>query len=279
VALSPPEVPRGGEQEARTRDETLRADVVGALERGELSLAYQPVVRLPTGRPVGFEALLRWQHPQHGAVPAAALVSAAEETGAIVDIGHWVLQQSVREMGRWRSEVDGGSTLMIGVNISGVQMLDAGFPDVVRDVLETSGLDPSALLLELTESVLMPDTARTAAGVQALRSLGVRVAIDDFGTGYSSLTYLRDLPVTTIKVDQSFVQDLQRPGSRSPQIVQAVLGLAGSLGLDAIVEGVETAAQESILGEMGVTLAQGYLWARPLEPTHVPEWLDGSLPR
>ncbi|HKJ11379.1 MAG TPA: EAL domain-containing protein [Ornithinimicrobium sp.] len=268
--------PAEEEKEGREAPAGLRSDVDGAVERGELALAYQPVVWLPTGLPLGFEALLRWNHPVHGVIPPADLVPAAEATGAIIDMGRWALRESLRQMGRWRDELPGCSDLMIAVNISGVQMQDPGFGAMVREALTSSSLDPEALLLELTESVLLPDTVRTTAGVRELRALGTRVAIDDFGTGFSSLTYLRELPVTTIKVDRSFVHDLQRPGSRSPQIVRAVLSLADSLGLETIVEGVETTAQEAQLREMGATLAQGYRWSRPLDPVDVPVWLAAS---
>ncbi|MGB7450179.1 MAG: EAL domain-containing protein [Ornithinimicrobium sp.] len=258
-------------------NEGLRAELVGAAARGELSLVYQPVVWIETGRPVGFEALVRWNHPELGTLMPAALVPAAEDTGAIVGIGEWALREALQQACRWRETLPGFSGLLMGVNVSGVQLQRPGFTHTVQRALDSSCLDPGAVLLELTESVLMPDTEKTIEGVQGLRSLGVQVALDDFGTGYSPLTHLRDLPVTTIKVDRSFVQDLPVPDAPSQPIVRALLTLAQSLGLEVIVEGVETAAQEDVLREMGATMAQGYRWARPLAPDDVPGWVAETL--
>jgi EAL domain-containing protein (putative c-di-GMP-specific phosphodiesterase class I) len=231
---------------------------------------------METGRPVGFEALLRWRHPDRGTVSPADLVPAAEETGAIVGIGEWVLGEAMKQAVQWRETLPGFDTLMIGINVSGVQLQRPGFTDTVQRALDASRLDPAAVLLELTESVQMPDMETTVESVRGLRDAGVKVALDDFGTGYSPLTYLRDLPVTTIKVDRSFVQGLQHPGSRSEPIVRAILDLAHGLGMEAIVEGVETADQESLLRQMGATLAQGYRWGRPLEVADVPGWLRSA---
>jgi EAL domain-containing protein (putative c-di-GMP-specific phosphodiesterase class I) len=277
MALSRPAAPEeaASETTAGLRAD-LRADLVGAAGRGELAVAYQPVVWMETGRPVGFEALLRWHHPDRGTISPADLMPAAEETGAIVGIGEWVLGEAMNQAFQWRETMPGFDTLMIGINVSGVQLQRPGFTDTVQRALDASRLDPAAVLLELTESVQMPDMETAVERVLGLRDAGVKVALDDFGTGYSPLTYLRDLPVTTIKVDRSFVQGLQHPGSRSEPIVRAILDLAHGLGMEAIVEGVETADQEGLLRQMGATLAQGYRWGRPLEAADVPAWLRSA---
>lgn len=248
----------------------LSADISSALARRELSLAYQPVVRLDDGVPRGFEALMRWTHPRHGPVSPEVFVPLAEATGAIHEIGEWAISEAAAQWARFVEE-SGRAGLMIGVNVSGIQLETPGFGDRVRELLRAAGAGPQAIGLELTESVPLRDPAGAAQTIDALRDVGVHVALDDFGTGYNSLSTLLQLPVAGFKVDKSFVAPL--PDERSACIVRAVLDLAERLGLHVIVEGIETDEQECLLRKMGARLGQGYRYARPLDPDAARRWL------
>ncbi|WP_323132133.1 putative bifunctional diguanylate cyclase/phosphodiesterase [Kineococcus indalonis] len=244
----------------------LLEDLHGVVERGELEVHYQATVELDGGATEGFEALLRWRHPRRGMVPPLEFVPIAESTGAIVEIGAWVLRTATEQAARWSRER--GHPVTIGVNLSAVQVADDAVVDVVADALRASGLPPEQLTLEITESLLVDDFTCTAARLQKLRELGARIAIDDFGTGYSSLSYLRRLPVDIVKIDRSFVSDLAGGGSATT-LVATIVELARSLGLDVIAEGVETEQQAGALRALNCDLAQGYLYARPLSAAQV----------
>src|SRR4051794_1655151 len=259
------------------RDQAVeRLDLEGglrhALERGELRVLYQPQVELATGRIVGAEALLRWQHPERGLVVPPLFIPIAEQTGLIVPIGAWVLEEACRQATTWPAT--SGRELAISVNVSARQLAEEDFEQVVERVLSVTGLEPRLLCLEITESAVMADPAAATAALERLKRLGVRLAIDDFGVGYSSLSQLKTLlPVDTIKVDKSFVDGV--PGDGEDQaIVDAVLRLAEGLGLAAVAEGVETIEQVDALLGMGCRLSQGFHFARPQTPADLERLLE-----
>jgi diguanylate cyclase (GGDEF)-like protein len=248
----------------------LERDLRHALARGELSVHYQPVVRLPVGQVEGFEALLRWSHPTRGQVPPMSFIPVAEETGLIVEIGAWVMQEACRQLAEWRGAVDGGDHLFVAVNISARQLRDEGLIATVQEALLAHRLPPGALHLELTESLLMEKPGDAAELLNRLRRVGVRLAIDDFGTGYSSLAYLQRFSVDVVKIDRSFVDGVERPDSSEESLVAAIVAMAGALRVTTVAEGVETSAQAHRLHELGCDIAQGYHYARPLPAEEVP---------
>ena len=248
----------------------LELDLRKALAMRELELHYQPQMSVETGRLVGFEALLRWQHPERGLVPPSEFVPLAEETGLIVRIGEWVLRAACREAARWPSE------LSLAVNLSPVQFQSQRLLDAVRDALAQSGLNPARLELEITEGVLLQESGTTLAVLHALRRLGVRIAMDDFGTGYSSLSYLRSFPFDKLKIDQSFVRGLFSSADCAA-IVRAVAALGASLGISTTAEGVETLEQMGRIREEGCTEAQGYLFSRPVPASEVDRLIAASF--
>jgi diguanylate cyclase (GGDEF)-like protein/PAS domain S-box-containing protein len=244
-----------------------------ALGRGELVVHYQPLLELPSGRVTGVEALVRWQHPVRGLLTPAAFMELAESTGLVVDIGEWVLETALVQVQRWRTSLPGGAGLTVAVNLSARQVATPDLTGVVRRVLDSSGIDPAAVHLEITESVVMNDGAVYVDVLTDLRALGVGLSVDDFGTGYSSLSYLKRLPVDTLKIDRSFVDGLGGGDPHDRSIVVAVLSLAAALGLQVVAEGVETAAQLHELVALGVRSAQGYLWKRPAAADELAPWL------
>jgi diguanylate cyclase (GGDEF)-like protein/PAS domain S-box-containing protein len=253
-----------------------RLDLEGALrhalERGELRVVYQPQVELATGRIVGAEALLRWEHPQRGLVVPAAFIPIAEQTGLIVPIGAYVLLEACQQAASWSR--DRGRDLSMCVNVSPRQLADKSFAGTVEDALALSGLASERLCLEITESAVMADPEAATAVLERLKAIGVRLAIDDFGIGYSSLSQLKALlPVDTIKIDKSFVDGVTGDGE-DHAIVDAVLRLAGGLGLAAIAEGVESAEQVDALVAMGCTLSQGFHFARPQSAAELQQLLE-----
>ena len=246
----------------------------GALERSELALHYQPVVRVADGRPVGCEALLRWDHPDQGLVSPNRFIPVAEESGLIIPIGTWVLEEGCRQVARWEEMGMAGPAGVLEVNLSARQV---DHPDLVASVeraLADSGLSPDRVVLEITESTLMHDARSALRVLQRLKDLGVSLAIDDFGTGYSSLGYLQRFPLDVLKVDKSFVAGLgQAPGGE--EIVAAVVGLAHALGLRVVAEGVETHRQLAALQELGCDFAQGYLFSPPVPAEDLVAWEGG----
>ena len=232
-----------------------------ALERGELSLHYQPQVDLKSGRIVGMEALVRWQHPELGQVPPIEFIPVAEETGLILPIGAWVLREACRQTKAWHDT--GFPPMQIAVNISGKQLLQKNFPEQVQAILRETGLAARYLDLELTESILMVDAGGGAAAMQALHALGVSFSMDDFGTGYSSLAYLKRFPIDILKIDRSFVRDLATDPN-DVAIVKTIIAMAHTLGMRVIAEGVETYAQLEFLRRQGCDGSQGYYCSKPL---------------
>jgi diguanylate cyclase (GGDEF)-like protein/PAS domain S-box-containing protein len=237
-----------------------------ALERRELRIFYQPIIELRTGAIDGIEALLRWEHPERGLLNPDEFITVAEETGLIVPIGAWVLDQACRQVQRWQAEIPSLVPLRLSVNLSGRQLGHAKLVEDVAAVLAETGIDPALVELEITESVLMDDVEMSQETLGALHGLGVKLAVDDFGTGYSSLSYLRRFPVDLLKVDRSFVEVLDAaPGELSDDsaIVAAIVTLSHALGLTAVAEGVESAAQLAMLRQLGCDRAQGFYMARP----------------
>jgi diguanylate cyclase (GGDEF)-like protein/PAS domain S-box-containing protein len=241
----------------------IEGDLRHAVVRGELRLHYQPVVELATGRIVGVEALLRWQHPTRGLVSPLDFINVAEESGLIVPVGRWVLTEACRQVARWQR--DTGLPLRLSVNISARQLQAPRLAEHVAKTLRSSGVRPADLVLEITESMLVDDAERTIGKLHLLRELGVRLAIDDFGTGYSSLNYLRRLPVDVLKIDRSFVQGIGTE-SELTSLTGAIVGIGRDLGLETVAEGIEERGQLDALRGMGCVLGQGYLYARPLPP-------------
>jgi diguanylate cyclase (GGDEF)-like protein len=239
----------------------LEQELRAAVEAGQFCVYYQPQVEADGGRIVGAEALVRWLHPERGMISPGVFVPIAEETGLINAIGAWVLQTAVAQARAWQEA--GLGTLRMGVNVAPQQLARDDFPDTVRRVLETSGLDPGLLELEVTEGAIMSNTERNVAMLTTLRDLGVRLSVDDFGTGYSSLSYLQRFPLNTLKVDQSFTHNMME-NADSAAIAAAVVALGHSLGLSVIAEGVETREQRARLLALGCEELQGYLFGRPL---------------
>ena len=244
-----------GRQHRVRMGEALR----GALERGELSLVYQPVLALQGGELRSCEALLRWEHPEWGAVSPAEFVPLAEEIGLIDRLGLWVLEQACAQARLW---ADAGTPLKVAVNISPLQFRAGTLPQAVADILERTGLAPSGLELEVTESTLIGDRPSVQRQLGLLRGRGITVALDDFGTGYSSLSLLQQLQVDRVKLDRSFVRDLGS-GERQVPVIGALVQLAAHLGLEVVAEGIETAPQRDLLRDLACPLGQGYLLGRP----------------
>ena len=239
----------------------LKGDLERALEREEFVLHYQPIMDLRRGDVAGFEALVRWMHPRRGLVSPMEFIPVAEETGLILPLGRWVLEEACREAMGWHG--GHGAGLSISVNVSGRQLQQPGFVDEVAAALVASRLAPARLTLELTESVLMHDAEAAAAVLSELKALGVRLAIDDFGTGYSSLSYLRRFPIDELKIDRSFVASM-RDGPEQAGVVLSIIKLGETLHLETVAEGIEEAAQVDELRSLGAAMGQGYFFARPL---------------
>jgi diguanylate cyclase (GGDEF)-like protein len=255
----------------------LEADLRRALERGELALFYQPIVRLDTGEVIGAEALARWRHPERGYVPPSLFIPVAEETGLIVPLGRWILRTACEQARRWQAgRAPGQAPLRVTINISGRQLQDPTFVADVRAVLAGSGVDPTSLVLEITESVLMQHTEVMLERLGELKRLGLSLAIDDFGTGYSSLGYLQRFPIDILKIDKAFV-DAVRDGDGDPALARAVIALGDSLGLQTVAEGIERAEQAEGLRRLGCQLGQGYHFARPLTPAAFDELLRRAV--
>jgi diguanylate cyclase (GGDEF)-like protein/PAS domain S-box-containing protein len=242
----------------------LESDLRRAAGRGELRLHYQPIVELSSGELVGFEALLRWEHPSRGLLYPDQFVRVAEETGLIVEMGWWALAEACRQMNQWQERWDPERRLSVSVNLSGRQFAETDLVERVRDVLAGSGLPASRLALEITESIVMENNELATAQIEALRALGVQLHIDDFGTGYSSLSYLHRFPVHTLKIDRSFVCRIGSQGEHA-EIVRTITRLAHNLGLKVVAEGVETPEQCLHLRNMLCHYGQGYHFSEPAD--------------
>lgn len=239
----------------------LQNDLKNALANNEFVLFYQPQVDLHTNRITGAEALIRWRHPQLGMVPPMQFIPVAENSGLIVQIGEWVLEEACAQAAQWHQN---GIEITVAVNISAMQFKRGNLEDVVIHALEHSRLDPKFLELELTESIMMNDVESTLKTVQILKSLGISLSIDDFGTGYSSLAYLKRFSVDKLKIDQSFVRDILTD-REDAAIVKAIVQMASSLSLKTVAEGVEDANVLSVIDAYGCDEVQGYHFAKPME--------------
>jgi diguanylate cyclase (GGDEF)-like protein len=255
----------------------MRADLQRALDEDELLLYFQPIYLLESGRLAGVEALVRWQHPERGLVAPLEFIPFAEESGQILPIGQWVLQQACRHVGAWQKIHSTDPPLFISVNLSPRQLLDPDLTTYVEEGLRNGGLEGSSLVLEITETMIMKDVPGTSKALHDLKRYGVRIALDDFGAGYSSLMYLQDLPVDILKVDKSFVDGIGAAGDE-PGLTGAIITLSHSLGLETIAEGIEERDQLLHLRALGCEMGQGFHFARPAAPEGIAELLGTSLP-
>jgi diguanylate cyclase (GGDEF)-like protein len=251
----------------------LERDLQRALERGELRLEFQPVVRLRTGRAVAVEALLRWDHPSRGAIPPANFIPLAEETRLIVPVGRWVLREACRQAAEWQRL---HPALAVSVNLSSVQLAHPGLIEELHAALEETGLDPRSLILEITETVLMVDIESTLTTLRHLKELGIQLAVDDFGTGYSSLQYLRRFPIDILKIDKAFVEGLASASEESA-LARAIIDLGESFQLRVVAEGIESEHQLEGLLAMGCEYGQGYHFSRPRPPAEIAALLAGQV--
>jgi len=250
----------------------LENDLRRALDRGEFRVYYQPIVSLSTGRPVGFEALTRWEHPTRGLIGPAAFIPAAEETGLIIPLGQWVLGEACRTLRAFGQQHPTDPPLTVSVNLSPRQFRQPDLVERVRGALEASGLPAARLRLEITESTVMEHVEPAMAMLAQLRTLGVKLHLDDFGTGYSSLSYLPRFQIDALKIDQSFVSGIG-PHGENAEIVGVIVTLARNLGIEVIAEGVETAEQLAVLRALRCGQVQGFYFSRPLAPEEVPALL------
>jgi diguanylate cyclase (GGDEF)-like protein/PAS domain S-box-containing protein len=255
----------------------VESDLRHALSHGEFEVYYQPIIDHSSGTTGGVEALIRWNHPERGLVMPDDFISVAESSGIIVEIGEWILRQACHEFVALTSDVTGGETLGLSVNLSARQLRDPTLFDTVRDAAANAGLDAKRLTLEITESTIMEDVETTVRVLTRLRSIGVRIAIDDFGTGYSSLSLLNEIPVDTLKIDRAFVTDIAtRP--EPARLIRAILLLASDFGLHTVAEGVEELDQHQLLQELGCQASQGFYFARPQPAAQLFELLKGVAP-
>ncbi|MGA3057473.1 MAG: bifunctional diguanylate cyclase/phosphodiesterase [Candidatus Limnocylindrales bacterium] len=245
-----------------------------ALDESQFVLHYQPTIDLSTGRLTGVEALVRWQHPKRGIVPPIEFIPLAEESGLIVPLGQWVIREACRQARAWQDEFPADEPIALHVNLSGRQLRHPNLVRDVADALDDSGLPSNRLVLEITESVLMTDTAATISRLYQLKSLGVKLAVDDFGTGYSSFAYLRRFPVDILKIDKSFVDGMATEATASA-LVDAMIRIAKALRLETVAEGVEKADQADRLRSLGCDMGQGFLFSRPLPSDEMTRLLSG----
>lgn len=254
----------------------LENDLHHALERQEFEIFYQPILSLASDQIIGFEALLRWHHPQRGLVAPNEFIPLAEETGLILPIGHWVLLEACRQLYQWQSKFPCTPPLTMNVNVSGRQFSARGFLEQVNEILAEVGIDPHTLRLEITEGVWLNSSEQALTLFKTLHSKGVRFHIDDFGTGYSSLAYLQDFPIQTIKIDRTFVSRIEE-GTENSEIVRAMIAMAHDLGLEAVAEGVETVEQLGKLKKLGCNYGQGFLLSQPVNRAETEKLLQ-NLP-
>lgn len=258
------------------RQSRLETDLKTALAQEDLYVQYQPIMNLVTGKVSGFEALVRWQHPKLGLVSPGEFIPLAEETGLVIPIGYWVLEQACQQLQRWQQRFPSDQNLTMSVNLSGLQIKDPALVKKVEAILSKTGLAGNQLKLELTETALIENFDLATEQLQQLKTHHIQLSIDDFGTGYSSLSYLQQFPVDVLKIDRSFVSAMT-PDNQNLKIVQAVISLAHALELVVIGEGIETAYQQEQLRALGCGQGQGYYYAKPLGAVQATEFLQGKL--
>jgi predicted signal transduction protein with EAL and GGDEF domain len=240
----------------------LEADIRRAIERGEFRIYYQKIVSLKTDELAGFEALLRWHHPERGLLSPGEFLAVAEESGLIVPLSWWCVGEACRHMQRWLSRLPAEAPYTLSINVASEQFSDRNLIERLSCILNETGLHPSRLTLEMTETIIMENAAVVASKLAQLKTLGVGLQVDDFGTGYSSLSRLRSFPIDTVKIDRCFIEDL---GSGDFEFVRAILALARHLGMKIIAEGVETAGQLAAVRTLGCDYAQGYFFSQPVD--------------
>jgi EAL domain-containing protein (putative c-di-GMP-specific phosphodiesterase class I) len=250
----------------------METDLELAWERGEFFLVYQPIISLQEQKILGFEALLRWQHPSGGLIPPNTFIPIAEETGLICPLGIWILEQACQQLADWQQQSSKYASLVMSVNLSVRQLLTADLLDKVKIIINTTGILPHCLKLEITESELIGNYQMANRTLYALREMGVQLYIDDFGTGYSSLSRLQDLPVNALKIDRSFIK------GKKWEISETIINLAGKLDLDVIAEGVETSEDVEWLTRIGCQQVQGFFFSRPVDH-HAAQELLKDFPR
>jgi diguanylate cyclase (GGDEF)-like protein/PAS domain S-box-containing protein len=255
----------------------LEADLRWAIERDELRIHYQPIVALETGRIVGIEALVRWQHPQRGLLLPAAFLDVAEESGLIIPLSWWVLREACRQVHIWQQQIRSAEALWVSVNLSAKQLAQPNVVTLICDILESTGLNPSSLKLEITEHTLVEHGEITTRVANQIREIGIQLCIDDFGTGYSSLSYLHQLPVDVLKIDRSFISQMGQGGDRN-EIVRTILGLARTLGMKAVAEGTETVQQADELRRLACDFSQGWLFSKALAAVDLEAMMNRQLP-
>jgi PAS domain S-box-containing protein len=265
--------------DAEAAGSRLEQDLTDALARNEFHVVYQPIVSVATERIVGVEALVRWQHPALGLVSPADFIPVAEKSGAVVPLGRWILRQACRQLSAWRVAMPRASALWVSVNLSTRELRDPGLVSDIGQVLLETGLDASALALELTEGLAMENPDAVKSVLMQLRAMGIRISIDDFGSGYSSLGYLRQLPVDTLKIDRSLVVGIER-NAETTALINTVVAMAQQLNLNVVAEGVENESQLERLRSLRCGFVQGFLFAKPLDAQAVGELLEqGFEPR
>ncbi|HYP26203.1 MAG TPA: EAL domain-containing protein [Blastocatellia bacterium] len=255
----------------------MESDLRHALAREEFRVHYQPIISLDTWRIRGFEALLRWEHPQHGFISPMKFIPAAEETGAIVPIGLWVLGEACRQLRAWQELFPYDPPLTVSVNLSGRQFSQPGLVEAINHILIKTGLEPRSLKVEITESAIIENLESATATLKQLKMLGIQISLDDFGTGYSSLSYLHRFPIDTLKIDRSFVTRMNLP--KNTEIIRTIVDLANNLGMDVIAEGVETREQIIQLTGMKCEYVQGYLLSKPRDGEAMRELIEETYKR
>jgi diguanylate cyclase (GGDEF)-like protein len=250
----------------------MENDLRRAIEREELRVYYQPIVALDNGQLAGFEALIRWQHPERGFINPADFIPLAEDTGLIVPLGLWILKRACQQLGQWQWQSPANRSLFMSVNLSGKQVAQPELVENIRDILEETRIDAKHLKLEITESAVMENAEMAARLLKRLKGLGVQLSIDDFGTGYSSLSYLHRFPVNTLKIDRSFVGRIGE-AAENIEIVRTVISLAENMGMEVVAEGVETLSQLTQLRKLKCQYGQGYLFSRPVDADSVSAWI------
>ncbi|WP_421121942.1 putative bifunctional diguanylate cyclase/phosphodiesterase [Aquihabitans daechungensis] len=253
----------------------LKADLVRAIDDGQLRCHYQPIVSLQTGRITGVEALVRWDHPTRGLLFPDAFIPLAEDTGLIVPLGRWVMREACQQLRAWQLRLPASSTMSMSINLSVRQLMHEQIIRDVREAVDDAGLDPSTVTMEITETTLMHDTEMTRERLAELREIGVSLAVDDFGTGYSSLQYVQRFPIDIIKIDRSFVTGLgTNPGDGA--VVQSMIELSQRLGVHTVAEGIDRPEQVTLLQSLGADLGQGYLFSKPVVADQITALLDSS---
>ena len=256
----------------------LETDLRHALRRHEFELYYQPIVNLSDREVFGFEALIRWNHPEEGLISPVRFIPVAEEAGLIIDVGEWVLREACQQLKAWQTQAIVDRDTFIHINLSGKQISDPTFLDKVDAVLNDTQIDGACIHLELTESILMGRSVETLHVLHQLKRRGIRLSIDDFGTGYSSLSYLQQLPVDILKVPRCFVSQIANNPERY-EITRAITSLAHTLKLDVVAEGIEQASELEQVSSLGCKLGQGYLFERPMTVKAVEAWMQSESTR